>query len=74
MKHILHPSITVARVTAAARRSMFGDKGIGFCVACGRKAKQAFVEPDAVDYPCLYRSCGQRAVYGAEELMIRMVP
>ena len=42
------------------------DANIGFCIACG---EQAFdVEPDARKYEC--ESCGERKVYGAEELLL----
>ena len=41
----------------------------GFCVECGDEAYG--VEPDARRYEC--ESCGARAVYGAEELLIRVV-
>ena len=39
----------------------------GFCIECGDQAYG--VEPDARRYRC--ESCGARAVYGAEELLIR---
>ena len=39
----------------------------GFCVACGDEAYG--VEPDARRYRC--ESCNERAVFGAEELLIR---
>jgi hypothetical protein len=43
------------------------DDNSGWCVACGEEA--CGVEPDAAEYEC--ESCGQRAVYGAEELLVR---
>lgn len=44
------------------------DDNSGFCTACG---EQAFnVEPDAREYEC--ESCGENAVYGAEELLIML--
>lgn len=67
----LHPSLTVARILRAAKSNMVRDTFIGFCVACGRKAKQP-CEPDAREYPCQFASCGQHAVYGAEELMFHV--
>ncbi len=41
------------------------DDYIGFCVGCGQEAYG--VEPDAERYRC--ESCGQRLVYGAEQLL-----
>ena len=46
------------------------DDYIGFCVACG--AEHSGVEPDAKKYLC--DECGKRAVYGAEELLLRITP
>lgn len=40
----------------------------GFCTACGAEAYN--VEPDARNYKC--ESCGERKVFGAEELILRM--
>jgi hypothetical protein len=40
----------------------------GFCLACGEQADG--VEPDARNYLC--ESCGQRKVFGAEEILIAM--
>lgn len=57
-------------VVEAAEQSMFGDELTGFCTACGEQAWN--VEPDAHGYRC--QSCGQPAVYGAEELVLLMVP
>jgi hypothetical protein len=51
---------------------MSHDEFTGFCVACGRKAKQN-CEGDAENYPCLFKSCGQAAVYGAEQLLLMTV-
>ena len=42
------------------------DDNLGFCVACGEEAESC--EPDARGYEC--ESCGARAVFGAEELML----
>ena len=44
------------------------DSNAGFCTACGAEADG--VEPDARNYEC--ESCGERAVYGAEELLMMM--
>ena len=45
-----------------------GEDSMGFCVECGAEAYG--VEPDARKYEC--ESCGARAVYGAEELLLMM--
>ena len=39
----------------------------GFCVSCGAHGQLA--EPDAVKYTC--EVCGEAAVYGASELILR---
>jgi hypothetical protein len=44
------------------------DDNLGFCLNCGEMAYG--VEPDARKYEC--ESCGQRQVYGAEELLMSM--
>lgn len=38
----------------------------GFCTACGAEADG--IEPDAREYTC--EVCGEKKVYGAEELML----
>ena len=65
----LHPSITLDRLEAACESSMFGMESPGFCVKCGADADGC--EPDAERYRC--EECGARAVYGAEQLMLRTV-
>ena len=65
----MHPSITVARVCALAESSMFGMENPGLCIACGEEAEG--VEPDGERYEC--ESCGRRAVYGAEQLLLMTV-
>ncbi len=68
----MHPSLTLSRVMAAVKRNMRDcESYIGFCHACGRKAKQN-VEPDARAYPCAFKSCAKPAVYGAEETLMMM--
>ena len=47
------------------------DDGAGFCVECGARAED-FVEPDAERYEC--GECYQLGVYGAEQLLLMMVP
>lgn len=42
------------------------DDHIGFCISCGEE--HYGIEPDARKYEC--ESCGERAVYGAEECLI----
>jgi len=44
------------------------DDNLGFCLACGAEAYG--VEPDARKYEC--EECGERRVYGAEELLMMM--
>ena len=62
----MHPSITAERVVEACERHMTSLDNPGFCVVCGADAEG--VEPDARKYKC--ESCGERGVYGAEELVI----
>ena len=49
-----------------AENMMFGLDSIGYCRACG--AERSGCEPDARGYECY--ECGERQVYGFEELMI----
>lgn len=39
----------------------------GFCIACGIEVCSG-IEPDACAYLC--ESCGERTVYGAQELLL----
>lgn len=64
----LHPSITVDRVIEAVQRHNSALDNPGFCIACGHEAGDC--EPDARKYEC--ESCGARAVYGAEDLLLEM--
>jgi hypothetical protein len=66
----MHPSITADRVADAVERRMFSLDNPGFCIVCGDEADGC--EPDARRYKCEH--CGQHAVYGADELLIRMAP
>ena len=50
-------------------RHVAEDSDSGFCIKCG--AENGPVEPDARKYQC--ESCGEFAVYGAEELMFHIV-
>jgi hypothetical protein len=65
----MHPSLTADRITEACERAMTPLDNPGFCTACGEDADEC--EPDARQYRC--ESCGQRAVYGAEELLLHIV-
>ena len=65
----MHPSINHDRVIDAVERSALSLDSPGFCVACGIEAEG--VEPDARRYVC--EACGEKAVYGAEELAIRFL-
>lgn len=58
----MHESITQDRIMEACEQ----DDNLGFCIACGEEAYG--VEPDARKYEC--ESCGEHAVYGAEELLL----
>jgi predicted RNA-binding Zn-ribbon protein involved in translation (DUF1610 family) len=65
----IHPTVTATRVTDAVRRSHQTLDNPGFCIRCGAEAES--VEPDALRYEC--ESCGEAGVYGAEELLLRIV-
>lgn len=56
------PLLSADEVLAAAQ----ADDYRGFCIECGAEAFN--VEPDARKYVC--ESCGAKAVYGAEELVL----
>ena len=53
--------ITLDQILAAVEQDY-----MGICIACGNE--QEGVEPDARRYEC--ESCGERKVYGAEELLM----
>lgn len=65
----LHPSITIEMIMDATERQMYGLDNPGFCIDCGNE--QEGCEPDARKYKC--EACGERAVYGASELLIMFV-
>lgn len=65
----VHSSVTAERIEPLAREQMFGLENPGICIACGEDADGC--EPDARKYRC--ESCGRRAVYGAEELLLYFV-
>jgi hypothetical protein len=64
----IHESITAERVLAAVESQFNSLDDPGFCIACG--TDQEGCEPDMRRGYC--ESCGERAVYGAEELLIRL--
>lgn len=66
----IHSDITRDKIEDAVRRRMTSLDNPGFCIACGAEADGC--EPDAEKYEC--ESCGERAVYGADELLIRTGP
>ena len=61
----IHPSVTQARVLEAVERGNTSLDNPGICLACGQD--QDGCEPDARRYEC--DSCGENAVFGAEELL-----
>ena len=63
-----HPSLTEDRILEACDRYQTTLDDPGFCIACGAEAEG--VEPDARRYKC--EVCGEMAIYGAEELLIRI--
>lgn len=60
----VHTSLTTERIMEAVEE----DDNIGFCIACGNE--EYGVEPDAKQYEC--SDCGEKKVYGAEELLIML--
>ena len=62
----IHKSITEAVVLEACERRQTSLDNPGFCLACGHEAEG--VEPDARRYEC--ESCGERKVYGSDELLM----
>jgi hypothetical protein len=65
-----HASITDERILGAVEQRMSSLDDPGFCLECGQDAYGC--EPDARGYPC--ECCGTKAVYGAEELLLRIAP
>ena len=66
----IHESITVARLMQAEERRRMTLDDPGLCVACGNE--QTGCEPDARRYTC--EACGEKAVYGAQELLMLVLP
>lgn len=67
MGRSIHKAVTEAKVVEACERALTTLDNPGFCITCGEEADGC--EPDAQAYTC--DSCGQRGVYGAEELLMR---
>lgn len=65
----LHPSITVERIEEACWRAETTLDNPGICIACGVETEG--VEPDARRYEC--ESCGERTVYGVQELLLAVI-
>lgn len=57
--------ITRSRIRAAVESQLFGLENPGICCNCG--ADHDSCEPDAREYTC--EECGERAVFGASELL-----
>jgi len=64
----VHESITLDRFMEAVERAQSSLDNPGFCTACGEETDGC--EPDAERYEC--ESCGARAVFGAEQLLMAM--
>lgn len=64
----VHADLTVDVISEAVERAMSSLDNPGFCIACGEEAEGC--EPDACQYEC--EGCGERCVYGAEELLLRL--
>ncbi len=50
----------------ACNSEMYGTENPGFCLACGEMVDGC--EPDARDYTC--ECCGEKAVFGAAEVLM----
>ena len=64
----VHPSVTTKKILAAVQRYNMSLDNPGICTACG--FEQDGCEPDARKYLC--EACGERTVYGAEELLMML--
>lgn len=64
----VYPNVTSERVMDLVEFAMCSLENPGICIACGADADEC--EPDARRYEC--EDCGERAVYGAEELALYM--
>ena len=65
-----HPDLTDETIIEATERQMFSLDNPGFCLVCG--IENGGCEPDARRYEC--EACGERAVYGAQELLLYIAP
>jgi hypothetical protein len=66
----VHSSITLRRIMQVCERYRMTLDNPGLCIACGNE--QDGCEPDARKYEC--EVCGEKAVYGAEELLLHVLP
>lgn len=66
----VHESITLERLMQANERRRMTLDDPGLCIACGNE--QTGCEPDARKIQC--EACSEHAVYGAEELLLRVLP
>lgn len=66
-KNSLPPGVSLRTIMQAATN----DTGVGFCLECGEEG-DGFIEPDAENYHC--PTCGQNEVFGAELLILMIVP
>lgn len=64
-----HKSLTPERIIEAVERRQTTLDNPGFCITCGEE--QEGCEPDMCEEEC--ESCGENAVYGAEELLIMLM-
>ena len=62
----IHPSVTSERVIQLCEQAATSLDNPGICLICGEDADGC--EPDARGYRC--EACGQRGVYGAEEILL----
>ena len=60
--------VSTEQIVDALARSEFTLDNPGFCLACGAEADGC--DPDARGYEC--EACGERQVYGAQELLLRV--
>ena len=64
----IHKSVTDQRIIDAIERQETSLDNPGICIACGED--QGGCEPDAREYEC--ESCGEKQVFGAEELLFML--
>jgi hypothetical protein len=66
---ICHETITAERILEASQRRTSSLDNPGFCLACGAEADGC--EPDARNHHC--DACGALQVFGAEDLLLRVM-